>query len=134
MDFKVTELISLAFSTVALLFTFRKDAHRLTLEVTPLWNKYIDVLGVGNDSSFAVGILSVGYFNASGDITWLAVGDFKINKMVTYPIRIEPRSLFYCKYGSKGTLATLKRHTAIAFSWSLAVSMQSNIQPRFCQV
>jgi len=94
MDFKVTELISLAFSTVALLFTFRKDAHRLTLEVTPLWNKWIDVLGVGNDSSFSVGILSVGYFNASGDITWLAVGDFKINKMVTYPIRIESRSLF----------------------------------------
>ncbi len=93
MDFKPTELISLAFSSVALFFTFRKDAHRLTLEVTPLWEQWIDVLGVGNDSSFAVGILSVGYFDANGRVTWLSVGDFKINKMATYPIRVEPRSL-----------------------------------------
>lgn len=93
MDFKVTELISLVFSSVALFFTFRKDAHRVTLEVTPLWEHWIDVLGVGNDSSFAVGILSIGYFNESSEITWLSVGDFKVNQTAPYPIRVEPRSL-----------------------------------------
>lgn len=93
MDFKVTEVLSLAFSSVALFFTFRKDAHRITLEVTPLWADWIDVLGVGNDSSFAIGILSVGYFDANGEITWVPVGDFKVNHTAPYPIRIESRSL-----------------------------------------
>jgi len=93
MNFKLTEIISLAFSSVALFFTFRKDAHRLTLEVTPMWEQWIDVLGVGNDSSFTVGVLSVGYFDAKGKITWLDVGDLKVNRIVSYPIRIDPRSL-----------------------------------------
>lgn len=93
MDFKFTELISLAFSSVALFFTFRKDAHRISLEVTPLWEQWIDVLGVSNDSSFAVGVLSVGYFNSRGCVTWLPVGSFVENRTAKYPIRIEPRSL-----------------------------------------
>lgn len=93
MEFKATELIALGFSTIALFFTFRKDAHRVSLEVTPLWEQWIDVLGVSNDSSFSVGVLSVGHFNLQGHVTWLPVGSFVENRSVKYPIRIETRSL-----------------------------------------
>jgi len=92
-EFKTTELIAIAFSSIALFFTFRKDAHRVSLEVTPLWEQWIDVLGVSNDSSFAVGVLSVGLFDSNAEVTWISVGSFVQNRHASYPIRIEPRSL-----------------------------------------
>lgn len=88
------EVISLAFSSAALFFTFRKDAHRIFLEVTPLWEQWFDVIGVSNDSSFPVGILSVGYIDSKGRVTWLSVGCFAENKHAKYPIRVEARSLY----------------------------------------
>ena len=94
MEFKATELIALTFSSIALFFTFRKDAHRVSLEVTPLWGQCIDVLGVSNDSSFAVGVLSVGLFDSHANVTWISVGSFVQNRHASYPIRIEPRSLY----------------------------------------
>lgn len=93
MEIKFTEIVSLAFSSIALFFTFRKDAHRISLEVNPMWEQFIDVIGVNNDSSFPVGVLSVGHINQDGDVTWVPVGDFVQNKSAPYPIRIEPRSL-----------------------------------------
>jgi hypothetical protein len=93
MDIRFSEVVSLAFSSTALFFTFRKDAHRISLEVTPLWEQWIDVLGVSNDSSFPVGILSVAHFDETGRVKWLSVGDYVKNQWAQYPIRIEPRSL-----------------------------------------
>lgn len=86
-------IASLFLATVALIFTFRKDAHHLRLDLT-----YIEfngvVLGVNNDSSVPFGILSVGFFNSAGQIEWIRqVGDYITNKWVTYPVRVEARSL-----------------------------------------
>ena len=91
-----TSILSVAaflISLLALFFTFRKDAHRIRLEVTPeeYWRV---VLGINNDSACDAEVLSVGYFNALGDITWIPqVGEYRLNKRVNYPIQVKARSL-----------------------------------------
>lgn len=52
------------------------------------------MLGVNNDSAVPFGILSVGYFDSSGRVSWISrVGEYVSNKWIDYPIRVEPRSL-----------------------------------------
>lgn len=81
-------------SLIALFFSLRKDAHHIRLEVTPL--KYDAIaLGINNDSACDADILSVGYFDSDGHVTWIArVGDYTTNKFVTYPISVRGRSMF----------------------------------------
>jgi hypothetical protein len=87
-------LTSIAISLIALFFTFRRDAHRISLEVTPLWERWIEVIGINNDSSFPVGVLSVGYFESTSKVLWLSsVSCFAKNFDADFPIRIEARSL-----------------------------------------
>lgn len=81
-------------SLVALHFTFRKDAHRIRLEVTPLEFDVI-ALGVNNDSACDADVLSVGYFDPTGKVTWIPqVGEYRTNKWVNYPIPIKARSMY----------------------------------------
>lgn len=96
MDFnQITSLVPLVFSSIALFFTYRNGAHRISLYVTPDCGKWVDYIMVNNDSSFVIGILSVGYFNAKGEITWLpSIGSFVENRSVTFPIRIDARYLY----------------------------------------
>ena len=78
---------------ISLLFTFRKDAHHVRLDLTHVAYDGV-VLGVNNDSAVPFGILSVGYFDSNGRVTWIdRVGDYVSNKSIDYPIRVEPRSL-----------------------------------------
>lgn len=81
-------------SLVALHFTFRKDAHRIRLEVTPLEFDVI-VIGVNNDSACDADILSVGYFDSMGKVTWISqVSEYRTNKWVSYPISVKARSMY----------------------------------------
>lgn len=96
MNSEPTSVLSIAafiISLVALFFTFRKDAHRIRLEVTP--GEYLTVvLGINNDSACDAEVLSVGYFDASGKVTWIPhVGEYRTNKGVDYPILVKARSL-----------------------------------------
>jgi hypothetical protein len=81
----------------AFLFTFRKDAHHVRLELQyDGHQKYVSkaVLNINNDSACTFGVLSIGHFDEAGQITWLErVGKYATNRYVDYPIRIEPRSM-----------------------------------------
>ena len=80
-------------SLVALFFTFRKDTHRIRLETTLRAYGTI-VLGINNDSACDAEVLSVGYFDALGKVTWIPrVGEYRTNKWVNYPIMVKARSL-----------------------------------------
>lgn len=77
----------------SLLFTFRKDAHHVRLDLSYVAYDGV-VLGVNNDSAVPFGILSVGYFDSRGRVTWISqVGEYVSNQWIDYPIRVEPRSL-----------------------------------------
>jgi hypothetical protein len=91
---RVVSFSALAISAIALFFTFRKDAHRISITKTEA--KYDAViLRVSNDSSFSVGIWGVGSFTENGVIKWIEnVGDYKTNKFASYPIRVEAHSAF----------------------------------------
>ena len=81
-------------SLVALHFTFRKDAHRIRLEVTTLDSGNV-VLGINNDSAFDADVLAVGYFDSVDEINWISrVGEYQTNKGVSYPISVEGRKLY----------------------------------------
>ena len=83
-------LISLA----ALLFTFRKDAHRIHLDTTLLEYDVI-ALGINNDSAYDSDILAVGHFDSSAEVTWInKVGEYQTGKWITYPITVKGRSKF----------------------------------------
>lgn len=87
-------LTALIISLVALHFTFRKDAHRIRLEITILEFNLI-VLGINNDSACDADVLSVGYFDSSGQVTWIPkVGEYSTGKWVQYPISVRARSLY----------------------------------------
>ena len=87
-------IVSFLSSMVALHFTFRKDAHRVRLEATPLEFDAV-ALGVNNDSGCEVQILSVGFFGISGKVTWVdRVGDYVTNRFVRFPVQVPPRSLY----------------------------------------
>jgi hypothetical protein len=52
-------------------------------------------LGVNNDSACDGEVLSVGYFDATGKVTWIPkVGEYRTNKWVNYPILVKARSMF----------------------------------------
>ncbi|WP_443112868.1 hypothetical protein [Herbaspirillum seropedicae] len=90
----ILALTAVVISLVSLHFTFRKDAHRIRLEVTPLKFDAI-ALGIKNDSACDADILAVGYFDSFGNITWLPqVGDYRTNQWVNYPISVKARSLY----------------------------------------
>ncbi|MDP1613192.1 MAG: hypothetical protein Q8M11_19215 [Sulfuritalea sp.] len=81
-------------SVIALFFSLRKDAHHIRLEVTPLEFDGL-ALGINNDSACDSDVLSVGYFDSDGKVTWIAqVGDYATNKYVNYPISVRGRSIF----------------------------------------
>jgi hypothetical protein len=80
--------------TISLIFSFRKDAHHIRLEVTYREHGVV-VLGINNDSAVPFGILSIGYFRPNREITWITkVGNYATNKYVGYPIAVASRSLF----------------------------------------
>lgn len=85
--------LSLAIAIVALLFSTRKEAHHVRLELSKP-NNYSLVLGVNNDSAVAFGILSVGHFQSAEKIEWIEkIGSYTTNKFIDYPIRVDARSL-----------------------------------------
>lgn len=90
----VVSIAAFLVSLTALFFTFRKDAHRVRLEV--IQGEYgAIILGVNNDSACDTAVLSVGYFGAQGLVHWLPqVGNYATNTSVKYPIHIDARSLF----------------------------------------
>lgn len=97
-------IFSIIIATFALFFALRKDAHHVRLELSAI--DYLSlVLGVNNDSAVAFGILSIGYFQSPNHIEWIKIiSDHNTNKFISYPIKIEPRSLFpieLCPYRNK---------------------------------
>lgn len=97
MNTSLTSFLSIAaflISLVALHFTFRKDAHRIRLEITQLEFDVV-ALGINNDSACDADVLSVGYFDTMGKVTWIPqVGEYRTNKWVNYPISVKARSMF----------------------------------------
>ncbi|QFY77838.1 hypothetical protein DUD43_09155 [Alcaligenes faecalis] len=88
-------LVALVFSGIALAITYRKEAHRIRLELSPA--KYGGVvLGINNDSGIDTSVRSIGYFHHFPKITWLTgtVGDYVINKNVKFPLPVNARSTF----------------------------------------
>ncbi|CBJ36231.1 exported protein of unknown function [Ralstonia solanacearum CMR15] len=89
-------LFSVAIASVALYFTFKKEAHRLRLYRETVTNRWHDVLSVNNDSSFPVQISAIGCLTTSGQIHWLAlVGEYRSNQGVDYPIAVPGRSTYH---------------------------------------
>ena len=85
--------LSLVIAAIALIFSTRKEAHHVRLELSRI-NQYSLVLGVNNDSAVAFGILSIGCFKNSEKIEWIEkIGSHVTNKFIDYPIRVEARSL-----------------------------------------
>lgn len=135
----VVSLISALVASVALYFTFKKDAHRLRLYWTNVMNGWHDVLSINNDSSFPVQVAAIGYLSMDGQVRWLpSVGDYRANQHVDYPIPISGRSTYhvtvmhrylpctnrrtprgYCVQLDCGRtfviVPTLRRRTAVAF-------------------
>lgn len=97
MDASLTiSLFSAAIASVALYFTFKKDAHRLRLYRRDVSKGWHDVLSVNNDSSFPVQISAVGCLTMSGEVHWLAsVGEYRANQNVNYPISVPSRSTYH---------------------------------------
>jgi len=92
----VVSLISALIASVALYFTFKKDAHRLRLYWTNVLNGWHDVLSINNDSSFSVQVSAIGYLAMDGQVHWLpSVGDYGANQHVDYPISISGRSTYH---------------------------------------
>lgn len=84
---------ALLVSLTALFFTFRKDAHRVRLEIN-LGGPGVVIIGVNNDSACSASVLSVGYFGSEAKVHWLShVGNYKSNSSVSYPICVDARSL-----------------------------------------
>ena len=107
---------------ISLLFTFRKDAHHVRLDLTHVAYDGV-VLGVNNDSAVPFGILSVGYFDSNGRVTWIdRVGDYVSNKSIDYPIRVEPRSLRAISLVAPRDVPRNDHAMAIAYSWKRGVS------------
>lgn len=91
----LVSIVALLFSGVALTITYRKEAHRIRLELTPA--KYSGVvLGINNDSGIDTSVRSIGYFRDFGKITWLTdtVGDNVTNQVVDVPFVVKARSTF----------------------------------------
>lgn len=89
-------IISALIASVALYFTFKKDAHRLRLHRREVSKGWHDVLSVNNDSSFPVQIAAVGCLTMSGEVHWFAsVGEYRSNQHVHYPISVPARSTYH---------------------------------------
>lgn len=81
-------------SLIALFFSLRKDAHHIRLEITSLEHGAL-ALGINNDSACDADVLSVGYFDSDGKVTWISqVGDYTTNKFINYPFSVRGRSMF----------------------------------------
>ncbi|MFG9945120.1 hypothetical protein [Pseudomonas aeruginosa] len=90
-----TSILALAISSTALYFTFKKDAHRIRLNLEKGPYGTSDFLSINNDSSFPVHISSVGHLPLNGEIEWTSkIGDGKINKSFEYPVKVDPRSTY----------------------------------------
>lgn len=91
----LVSVVALLFSGIALAITYRKEAHRIRLELSP--EKYGGVvLGINNDSGIDISVRSIGYFRRFGEVMWLTdtVGDYVINKAVGFPFAVKARSTF----------------------------------------
>lgn len=91
----LVSVVALAFSGIALAITYRKEAHRIRLELSPAKYGGI-VLGINNDSGIDASVRSIGYFHRFGQVTWITegVGDHVINKRVDFPVPVKARSTF----------------------------------------
>lgn len=89
--------IAIVFSSIALITTYRKDGHRIRLELNYLKYNCI-VLGIINDSGFDTTIRSIGFFNNNTAINWLddsaTIGNNKTNSPIELPIIVTGRSTF----------------------------------------
>ena len=88
-------LIALFVSAITLSITYRKEAHRIRLELSPA--KYGGVvLGINNDSGIVASVRSIGHFRRFGKVTWFGgqVGNYRSNKFVDFPFAVEARSTF----------------------------------------
>ncbi|MDP2143364.1 MAG: hypothetical protein Q8J80_04460 [Gallionella sp.] len=88
-------LMALLFSGIALVITYRKEAHRIRLELAPA--KYGGViLGISNDSGIDTLVRSIGHFRRFGKVGWISdsVGDHVTNKSVEFPFTVKARSTF----------------------------------------
>jgi hypothetical protein len=88
-------IIAIIFSACALLITYRKDAHRIRLELS--LTPYNDViLGIVNDGGISTSIRSIGYFYKASNVEWITdkVGDHVANIGISFPIFVNARSTF----------------------------------------
>lgn len=88
-------VVALLFSGVALAVVFRKEAHSIRLELTPIQHGDV-VLGINNDGGIDASVRSVGYFRRTSQITWVtdSVGDYVANRSVKFPFVVKGRSTF----------------------------------------
>jgi hypothetical protein len=88
-------IIALVFSGIALTITYRKEAHRIRLELSRA--KYGGrVLGINNDSGIDTMVRSIGYFRRFGEVIWLSgqVGNNTTGQFVDFPFVVKARSNF----------------------------------------
>lgn len=88
-------VVAIIFSGIALAITYRKEAHRIRLELSPAKHGGV-VLGINNDSGIDTSVRSIGHFRRFGEVTWLTdtVGNYAINKAVEFPFSVKARSTF----------------------------------------
>src|SRR5450830_1486089 len=88
-------IVALVFSGIALTITYRKEAHRIRLELSRARYGGI-VLGINNDGGIDTEVRSIGYFRCFNQVTWLSgqIGNNTINKSVDFPFIVKARSNF----------------------------------------
>lgn len=88
-------IVALVFSGTALSITYRKEAHRIRLEFSPIdWGNV--VLGINNDSGIDTSVRSIGYFRYFGEVAWATggIGNNSTNKPVALPLLVKARSTY----------------------------------------
>jgi len=88
-------IFALGISLTALYFTFKKDAHRIRLNLNKGPYGTSDFISINNDSSFPVFISSVGHLPLDEEIEWMQkICDSKVNKSFEFPIKVDARSTY----------------------------------------
>ena len=90
-------IAALLLSTMAMYFTFKKDAHRIRVHHGTVSGHYFDEVSINNDSSFPVRVAAIGHVDINGRIAWIDYFfDIRANKTESYPLLIEGRNTYLC--------------------------------------
>jgi hypothetical protein len=89
-------IFALIISCIALYFTFKKDAHRIRLDLGKNSPEFTEFLSINNDSSFPVQIASIGHLAMDREIEWMSeICDASVNVTFKFPIKVDARSTYH---------------------------------------